>query len=387
MNSAYDQYNHVHQQGGVIMQGGRVFVVGLEAARQVLGDPKRFVKNFQNTLPPEQRSQAGSGMDMFSLLYDNMLSSDAPDHTRLRALVSKAFTNRQIQSLAPRIQQIADVLIDGFEMDGEADLIERYAFPLPIIVICELLGIPAKDRDKFRRWSHAFLGITDDEFSYMPSLTEFVRYIGQTIADRRDKTKEDLISGLVHAEENGQQLTEQELYSMIALLIVAGHETTVNLIGNGMAALLQYSDQKALLRRDPALIESAVEEFLRYEGPVEMATERYAAEDVQIGETLIRRGTAVIIILAAVNRDPAAFKQPSALDITREANKHLGFGYGVHYCLGAPLARLEAKIAFNTLLKRLPDIQLAVPVSKLVYNSSSIVRGVKQLPVRWSKSV
>ena len=365
------------------MQGGRAFVVGLEAARQVLGDHKRFVKNFQNSLPPEQRSQTGSGMDMFSLLYDNMLSSDAPDHTRLRALVSKAFTNRQIQALAPRIQQIADELIDGFAADGEADLIERYAFPLPIIVICELLGIPAEDRDKFRRWSHAFLGIADDEFSYMQSLTEFVGYIGQTIAERRVQPKDDLISGLVHAEENGQQLTEQELYSMIALLIVAGHETTVNLIGNGMAALLQHPDQKALLQRDPDLIESAIEEFLRFEGPVEMATERYAAEDVQIGGTLIRRGTAVIIILAAVNRDPAAFEQPASLDVTRDAHKHLGFGYGVHYCLGAPLARLEAKIAFNTLLKRLPTIQLAVPAKNLVYNSSSIVRGLKQLPVRW----
>ncbi len=170
---------------------------------------------------------------------------------------------------------------------------------------------------------------------------------------------------------------------MIALLIVAGHETTVNLIGNGIAALLQHPDQMALLQRDPDLIESAIEEFLRYEGPVEMTTTRYAAEDVQIGDVFIKRGTQVVVILAAVNRDPGAFNNAAALDITRQPNKHMGFGYGVHYCLGAPLARLEARIAFNTLLKRLPTLRLSVPAAQLQYNEGAIVRGLIQLPVRW----
>jgi cytochrome P450 len=219
--------------------------------------------------------------------------------------------------------------------------------------------------------------------SYVQYLTDFVQYIGQMISDRRSNPGDDLISSLVHAEENGEQLTEQELFSMIALLIVAGYETTVNLIGNGMLALLQHPDQMALLQPEPELIEPAIEEFLRYKGPVEMATIRYAAKDVQIGERMIKRGTAVVIILAAVNRDPAAFEDPATLDITRKSNKHLGFGYGVHYCLGAPLARLEARIAFNTLLKRLPTIQLAVPTSELQYNNSAIVHGIARLPVRW----
>ncbi len=387
MTNSYDQYNDLHTSGPIIVQSGyqgaTAYVIGHQEAKQILGDHKRFVKDVQNTLPPSQRSPSEPGNDLFTLLYHNMLSTDEPDHTRLRALVSKAFTRRRIQSMAPRIQEIADQLIDEFETKGEVDLIEAYAFPLPIIVICELLGIPIEDRDKFRAWSHAFLGIAYDEASYFQLLNDFVQYIGQVIADRRANPGDDFVSGLVHAEEDGERLTEQELYSMIALLIVAGHETTVNLIGNGMAALLQHPDQMALLRRDPNLIEGAIEEFMRYEGSVEMATTRYAAEDVQVGDTLIRRGTPVVVILAATSRDQAEFENPAELDITRQANKHLGFGYGVHYCIGAPLARLEAKIAFNTLLKRLPNLQLSVPASQLEYNDSSIVHGVARLPVRW----
>ncbi len=387
MTNIYDRYDQFRDSGSIITQQGlqstTVYVIGHQEAKQILGDQKRFVKDFRNTLPPEQRPQVEPSTDMFSLIYNNMLNTDRPDHTRLRALVSQAFTNRHIQSLAPRIQEIADQLIDGFEARDEIDLIEAYAFPLPIIVICELLDIPLADRDKFRKWSHAFLGIADDQTSYVQSLYEFVQYIGEMITLRREQPHDDLISGLVHAEENGERLSEQELYSMIALLIVAGHETTVNLIGNGMLALLLHPAQAALLRREPKLIESAIEEFLRYAGPVEMATQRYAAEDVEIGGTLIRRETAVVVILAAANRDPAQFQNAPALDIRREPNKHMGFGYGVHYCLGAPLARLEARIAFNTLLKRLPTLRLSVPAAQLQYNESTIVRGLVQLPVSW----
>ena len=387
MTTMYDKYDQMHSSGPVLarpgFQGMAMYVIGYEEAKQVLGDHKRFVKDFRNTLPPEQRTQAAPATDLFGLLYDNMLNKDQPDHTRLRALVSKAFTNRHIQALEPRIQEIADTLIDGFEAKGEIDLVEAYAFPLPIIVICELLGVPSADRDKFRKWSHAFIGIADDELSYVNSLTDFVQYIGQMVADRRAEPRDDLISGLVHAEEDGERLTVQELYSMIALLIVAGHETTVNLIGSGMLALIEHPDQAAVLRRDPALIEGAIEEFLRYAGPVEMATTRYAAEDVEIGGTMIRRGTAVVVVLAAAGRDTAVFDNAAELDVTRESNKHMGFGYGVHYCLGAPLARLEAKIAFNTLLKRIPTMRLGIPAHQLTYNESQILRGLVQLPVRW----
>ena len=385
MADIYEQYAEVHPYGPVIMQGRTAYVVGHEEAKLVLSDHKRFIKDYRNLLPPEERLPVNMAPGMFELLYDNMLSADRPDHTRLRALVSKAFTQRRVQALTPRIQEIADELIDGFAAVGSVDLIEAYAFPLPIIVICELLGVPTSDRDKFRRWSHAFIGIADDESAYMQSLTEFVQYIGQMIANRRDQPQDDLISGLVHAEEAGERLSEQELYSMIALLIVAGHETTVNLIGNGMLSLLQHPDQAALLRRDPALIDGAIEELLRYAGPVEMATERYAAEDVTLGGTFLPRGTNIIVILAAANRDPQSYDQANRLDVTRTGNHHAAFGYGIHYCLGAPLARLEARIAFNTLLARLPTMQLAVPAGELQYSQGGIVRGLTRLLVRWEK--
>lgn len=383
MTTPYEQYNTIHQYGRVIMQGGTAYVVGYDEARQVMGDHKRFIKDYRNLMSDRERIMTHLMPTTFDLLYDNMLSRDAPDHTRLRALISKAFTNRSVQVLESRIQGIANQLIDAFEGKGATDLIEDFAFPLPIIVICELLGIPIEDRDKFRIWSHAFIGISNEADPSGNSLFEFVEYIGRMIHLRRHSPQDDLISRLVHADENGERLTEQELFSMIALLIVAGHETTVNLIGNGLAALLQHPDQAVLLRRDPTLIENAIEEFLRYAGPVEMTTTRYAAEDITIGDTFLPRGTTVIVILAAVNRDPQAFVKSDTLDVMREQNKQMGFGYGVHYCVGAPLARLEARIAFNTLLTRLPTIQLAVPATKLKYNDSSIVRGVVRLPVRW----
>ena len=383
MTSSYERYDEMRVHGPIIYQGGTMYVLGYAEAKQILGDAKRFVKDINNTLPPEHRQPSEPSNDMFSLLYNNMLGTDQPDHTRLRGLVSKAFTNRQIQSMGPRIQQIADELIDAFESQKEVELIDAFAFPLPIIVICELLGVPIEDRNKFKDWSHAFLGIAEDQFSYIQLLTEFVQYIGRMVDIRRANPQDDLISALVHAEEEGERLTEQELYSMIALLIVAGHETTVNLIGNGMAALLKNRDQLILLQQQPELIDNAIEEFLRYEGPVEFTTTRYAAEDVKIGKTLIERGTPVTVILAAANRDPAAFENPIKLDVTRDAHQHLGFSYGVHYCVGAPLARLEAKIAFTTLLKRLPNIRLKDPALKLIYNDGSIVHGLKQLPVAW----
>ncbi|WP_420629330.1 cytochrome P450 family protein [Candidatus Leptofilum sp.] len=384
MTTPYEQYNNIHEAyGRIIKQGSTAYVVGYDEARQVMGDHKRFIKDYRNLMSDRERIMTHLMPTTFDLLYDNMLSRDAPDHTRLRALISKAFTNRTIQALAPRIQEIADQLIDAFEGKGETDLIEDFAFPLPIIVICELLGIPTQDHHKFRSWSHAFIGISNEADPSGNSLFEFVEYIGRIIHLRRHDPQDDLISRLVHAEEDGQRLTEQELFSMIALLIVAGHETTVNLIGNGMATLLQHPDQAALLQHNPDLIDNAIEEFLRYEGPVEMTTTRYAAEDVTIGDTFLPRGTTVIVILAAVNRDLQTFAGGDTLDVRREQNKHMGFGYGVHYCVGAPLARLEARIAFNTLLKRLPTLQLAVPAAKLSYNDSAIVRGLTRLLVRW----
>lgn len=385
---AYETYARMRSENPVLLQRGLQmpiwFVTGYEEAKQVLGDHKRFVSDYRNTLPPEERQRGMGSPDLFDLLYTNLLSTDKPDHTRLRAIVSNAFTNRRVQAMAPRIQQIADELVDGFANQGQMDLIDAYAFPLPIIVICELLGVPAADRDKFRVWSSTFLGIAEDQPAYVQRLTDFVQYIGRMIAERRQEPRDDLISALVHAEEAGDRLSEQELYGMIALLIVAGHETTVNLISNGMLALMQHPDQMALLKREPALVETAVEEFLRYDGAVERSTTRYAAEDVRISGQLIRRGTPVIVVLGGANRDPGQYADAAQLDITRQNNKHLGFGYGIHYCLGAPLARLEGRIAINTLIQRLPDPRLAMPVSELRYRASPVVRGLVRLPVAWN---
>ena len=307
--NAYDTYARMRAENPVLLQQGMQspvwFVTGYEEAKLVLADHKRFVSDYRNTLPPEERTRLSAAPDLFDLLYTNLLSLDKPDHTRLRAIVSKAFTNRRIQALALRIQQIADELIDGFEDQGRMDLIDAYAFPLPIIVICEMLGVPAVDRDKFRLWSNTFLGVAEDQATYVQRLTDFVRYIGRMVAERRQEPRDDLISGLVHAEEAVDRLSEQELYGMIALLIVAGHETTVNLIGNGLLALLQHPDQMALLRQEPDLVETAVEEFLRYDGAVERSTTRYAAEDVEISGQRIKRGAPVIVVLGAASRDPA----------------------------------------------------------------------------------
>jgi len=388
--NAYETYARMRAENPVLLQGGLQgpiwFVSGYEEAKQVLADHKRFVSDYRNTLPPEARDGRTSVPDLFDLLYTNLLSTDRPDHTRLRAIVSKAFTNRRILALAPRIQQIADELIDGIQDQGQMDLIDAYAFPLPIVVICELLGVPAADRDKFRIWSNTFLGIAEDEPAYVQRLTDFVQYIGRMVAKRRQEPQDDLLSDLVHAEEAGDHLSEQELFGMIALLIVAGHETTVNLISNGMLALMQHPDQMALLQQEPALIETAVEEFLRYDGAVERSTTRYAAEDVRINDQLIRRGTPVIVVLGAANRDPGHYEEADQLEITRQSNKHLGFGYGIHYCLGAPLARLEGKIAINTLIQRLPDLRLARPIQELRYRSSPVVRGLERLPIVWNSA-
>ena len=265
-------------------------------------------------------------------------------------------------------------------------LIDAYAFPLPIMVITEMLGIPYADRDTFRRWSNTL--VQGESFMQASAeeeviAEEFVTYLRKLIAERRARAQDDLVSGLVQAEDRGDALSEDELIAMIFLLLVAGHETTVNLIGNGVLALLQHPDQLALLKRDPTLIISAVEEFLRYESPVETSTLRFAREDVVIGDQVIPRGEMVLVVLGSANRDEAQFTQPDDLDITRERNRHLAFGHGIHYCLGAPLARIEGQIAINTLLRRMPDLRLTVAPEQLVWRPGILIRGPVALPVAW----
>ena len=364
------------------------FVTGYAEAETVLRDHKRFVKNYHNTLTAEQRAQLPPMPRLMQLLDQHMLNLDGADHMRQRTLVNKAFTTRIINSMHDRVQRIADELLDNVQAKGAMDLIDEYAFPLPIVVIAEMLGIPAADRNRFRAWSDAFVtpSLTEEEWRRAERLlNEFTDYLGEIFAERRRQPRADLITALIQAEEAGDQLSEEEIYSMVVLLIVAGHETTVNLIGNGTLALLRHPDQLALLKADPTLMPNAVEELLRYDGPVERATLRFAAEDLQLGGQQIRRGEALAVVLGSANRDAAQFAQPDTLDVTRDNSRHLAFGYGVHYCVGAPLARMEGRIALTTLLQRLPNLRLAAPVEELTWRFNPILRGMNHLPVAWDR--
>ena len=313
---------------------------------------ERFVKDWRKVLTPEQLAQIPQIPPVMAPLSKNMLETDPPDHERLRALVSRAFTPRLIARMRPRIQAIADSLLDAVEDKGEMDLIDDYAFPLPITVIAELLGVPSEDRNKFRAWTDAAVSGNGTaeylETVLVPHMQAFNDYLLEMFEEKRENPRDDLISAPVRAEEAGERLSEDELLGMVFLLLVAGHETTVNLIGNGSLALLQHPDQLEKLRNDPSLIKSAIEELLRYDGPLETSPERFAREDVATGGTVIPRGEMVRVVIAAADRDPERFPDPNALDITRTDNRHLAFGKGIHYCLGAPLARMEGQIAIDT---------------------------------------
>jgi cytochrome P450 len=348
---------------------------------------ERFVKNWRSALTPEQRAEIPPIPEVMKPLSQNMLDTDPPDHERLRALVSKAFTPRLIERMRPRVQAIADGLLDAVQDRGGMDLIDDYAFPLPITVIAELLGVPAEDRNNFREWSDAAVsGNASQEYLeeiLIPHMQAFTDYLRALFEEKHANPRDDLVSALVQAEEAGDKLSEDELLGMVFLLLVAGHETTVNLIGNGVLALLQHPDQLRKLKDDPSLIKPAVEELLRYDGPVETSTERFAREDVDMGRTVIPRGEMVLVVLAAADHDPERFSDPDDLDITRTDNRHLAFGKGIHHCLGAPLARMEGQIAISTLLRRMPNLRLKGSPESLSWRPGMILRGLRGLPVEF----
>jgi cytochrome P450 len=350
---------------------------------------ERFAKDKLNALTPEQAAKQPWVPAMFKPLERNMLDLDAPDHTRLRALVHKAFTPRLIERMQERIQRLADELLDAVQGQGRMDLVRNYALPIPTTIIAQMLGVPVEDRHKFHRWSSTIVTSNPSGWGMLkaiPNAIAFMRYIRKLIATRRANPQDDLISALVQAEEAGDQLSEDELLAMIFILLVAGHETTVNLIGNGMLALLEHPDQLEKLRDDPTLIKPAVEELLRYSSPVETATERYAREEITIAGVTIPRGALVFAVIASANRDERQFANPDTLDITRQPNKHLAFGQGAHYCVGAPLARLEGQIAINTLLRRSRDLRLAVAPGAVRWRRGLVLRGLEALPVVWARS-
>jgi cytochrome P450 PksS len=347
----------------------------------------RFIKEEEPVLSPEQAARQPRIPTLFQGLKRNMLELDPPDHTRLRGLVHKAFTPRLIEDLRERIQTLTDDLLDAAERKGRMDLIRDYALPLPTTIIAEMLGIPARDRHRFHRWSSAIVTASTTAwglFKAMPPMWRFLIYVRQLVKTRRRDPGDDLVSALVEASEAGDRLSEDELLAMIFLLLIAGHETTVNLIGNGVLALLNHPGSMDQLRNDPSLIKPAVEELLRYDGPLEMSTERFTREDVTIAGVTIPRGELVFPVLASANRDDRQFENPDTLDLTREPNRHVAFGLGMHYCLGAPLARLEGQIAINTLLHRLPDLRLAAPLGALRWRPGLVLHGLKALPVAFA---
>ncbi|WP_030724108.1 cytochrome P450 family protein [Streptomyces sp. NRRL F-2580] len=319
-------------------------------------------------------------------MLSNMLRSDPPDHTRLRRLVSKAFTARRVAAMRPRIQAIADGLLDAVVPHGRADLIADFALPLPVTVISELLGVPVDDRHDFQHWTDRMImrGAEPPDPAVVNEAWQHMRaYVSELIRAKRAAPGEDLLSGLITARDEERQLSEDELIAMVFLLLAAGYITTVNLIGGGIAMLLAHPDQLDLLLSDPELLPGAVEEFLRYDGPVSPGIARFAREDVKIAGAPIPRGATVLIASAIADRDPARFPDPDHLDITRQDNPHLAFGHGIHYCLGAPLARLEGQIAIGTALRRLPGLALAVSRDEIRWRPGGL-RGPQSLPVTFT---
>ena len=319
---------------------------------------------------------------VFAAMTNHMLNHNPPDHTRLRRLVTTAFTRRRMEQLTPRIQQITDELLDAVANEAQTDLIASLALPLPITVICELLGVPAERRCEFHGWSSiAVTGVLAGPDALAAASAALVSYLQELVEDKRATPADDLLSALVAARDGQDQLSDDELTSMMFLILVGGHETTVNLIGNGMLALLSHPEQWELLRTQPERISAAVEELLRFDGPLQVATMRFTAEPVDIAGTTIPAGEIVLLGLLAANRDPEHVAHAGTLDITRTDNQHLAFGHGIHHCLGAPLARLEGRIALGTLLTRFPGLRLAVPAEQLTRRPGVLLNGLNALPV------
>jgi cytochrome P450 len=316
----------------------------------------------------------------------SILTVDPPDHTRLRTLVHKAFGRGLVERMHTQVQRVCDDLLDVVAPAGRMDLVAAYALPLPLTMIADLMGIPAEDRPIVSRCCRRIFAVgscggAGDALKAVPSMLLFRRYVHRLFAQRRAHPQEDLITALVEARECGDKLSEDELLSMVALLLGAGYDTTVNLIASGALALLQHPEQRDRMLQNPAVAGTAIEELVRYTSPVDVSSPRLATEDLSIGAATVRRGELVLAALGSANHDESQFPDPEALDVARAPNKHLAFGGGVHFCLGGVLARMEAQIALTTLFRRLPGLRLAVPPESLRWRRDVILRGVEELPL------
>jgi cytochrome P450 PksS len=323
-------------------------------------------------------------------LAHTMLDSDGAEHQRLRTLVRDTFAPKHIAQLEPRVRELVGTLLDRMAAADSADsvdLVADFALPLPLTVISEMLGVPERDRLRFRRWFSALIGIETASrpslsvLLKLPKILAMMRFLRRLVAERRAHPGDDLISRLALAQEGDDQLSEDELVAMLGILLIAGYETTVNLIATGTLLLLGHPDQLARLREDPTLIDSAVEELLRLATPVDVATERYAREEVKVAGVTIPRGALVLVAIVSANADETRFPQPERLDVSRAENRHLAFGLGPHYCLGAPLARMEARVALAALIQRFPQLRLAAPAKQLHWRPGVSLRGLVSLPV------
>jgi len=346
---------------------------------------KRFVNDRRNVGDGKGVSLPWWTPRLFRLFQSVMSSKDMAEHRRLRDLVHKAFTSRRVEEMRASVEGSVGRLLDEAARKPVVDLVGDFALPLSLEVISRMLGVEAEDRVKFHRWTATFMeALGKGPRSLLDQTLKgilMMRLFRKLIRQRREQPRDDLLTALVQAEAQGDRLNEEELVSMIFLLLLAGHETTVSLIGSGTLALLQNPGELQKLRERPELIDSAIEELLRYTSPIEHPAPRFAREDVELGGQLIRRGEMVVPVVAAANRDETVFPNPDTLDITRHPNRHVAFGMGVHYCLGAPLARLEGRLALLALVQRFPQLRLAVPAEQLRWRSSVSLRALKALPV------
>jgi cytochrome P450 len=388
-----DYFTRMREEGPVtpvVLPGGGSaswLVTRYADVRAALADP-RLHKDWASKLAPPDWVPD----EVTSYLSVHLLNADPPDHTRLRKLVARAFTARRVAGLRPRVEAITAALLDAIEArlagagetagDDTVDLIEAFAFPLPVTVICELLGVPARDQGEFREWSRAILSDAGDQESFRAAGVAMYQYFTHLVAAKRARPDDALVSALVEARDSDDSLGENELIAMLFLLLVAGHETTTNLIASGMLALLANPAELARLRADSALLPGAVEELLRYANPLNHATERFTLEPVEIGGVTIPARQWVLCVTSSANRDPERFPDADRLDVGRDAGGHVAFGHGIHHCLGAPLARLEGEVAFGALLSRFPSISLAADPPTLRWRPSSLIHGLEELPVK-----
>lgn len=366
-------------------RGDGFYVTRYDDVMALMRDTGRFANDKRNAGHAVSRLESMLSMG----IYQTVVMQDGADHRRLRNLVHKAFTPSRVASLEGRIQQITEGLLDAAEAQDAPDLIETLALPLPLTVISEMMGVEPRDQGSFHVWMKGMLELDSagslELLANAPNLFRLHRFLRRLIDERRHRKGDDLLSAMVAAEEEGDRLSFDELVAATFILLLAGHETTVNLIGNGMLALIEHPHELERLRAEPALMDSAVEELLRFTNPVQINAPRYVLQDTELCGVPVPRGAAISPILGSANRDEAHFPDPDRLDIARQPNRHVAFGFGPHYCLGAALARLEAKAAFSAMLQRYRSIELAVPRSDLVWRRSLSVRGLTRLPLRLAR--